>query len=327
MKSVQRISLKEIDFSDETFSVNFRPELERLRTSIGKIGLIQPVLLRRKPGGYQIVCGFRRLWVVREFGWPDVSAILLAEEKEDLQLFEISIEENLTTRGFNSVEKAIVIHKFIHQFKIEPSEVIRTYLPLLSLEPNEKILGTYLSLAQMEEEVKEYVLKEEVSRTNVRKLSTFSKEDRKVLLPFLSSLKLGESRLREILNLLDEISRRDRIHVGEIVRHPKLQGILSRGELTPSQKTEQVKKVLLELRYPRLMGLERTFEKRRKDLNLPSNISLFHSPHFEEKEWRIEFRFATLEEYRQALSFLSQLAEEKKFGELIEEGSDGDLRR
>lgn len=323
MRSTQMISLEEIDFSDETFSVNFRPNLQGLRSSIEKVGLIQPVLLKRRSGDYQIVCGFRRLGILRELGWSQVPAIVLEEEREDLWLFEISIQENLTTRGFNPIEKAIIVDKLIHRFRIEPSRVIQTYLPLLSLEPNEKILNTYLSLARMEKEVKEYILKEEVSRTNIRKLSTFSEEDRKALIPFLSSLRLGENSLREILNLLDEIARRDRITIGEIVRRSELQAILSREELTPSQKTERVKKILLELRYPRLTELERSFEERQKGLNLPPNISLFHSPFFEGREWRIELRFETLEQYRRALSFLSQLAEERRFEELIKEGFEG----
>lgn len=324
MKSTQTILLEEIDFFDETFSINFRPDLERLRSSIEKVGLIQPVLLRRRAGGYQIVCGFRRLSILNGLGESEVSAIILKEDKDDLQLFEISIQENLTTRGFNPVEKAMVVDKLIHRFRIEPTRVIQTYLPLLSLEPNEKILNTYLSLAQMEDEVKEYVLKEEVSRSNIRKLSTFSKEDRKVLIPFLSSLRLGENRLREILSLLEEISRRDQIRVEEIIHRPELQSILSHQGLTPSQKTEQVKKTLLGLRYPRLNDLEKTFEKERKGLNLPPNLSLSHPPYFEGREWRIEFWFETLEQYRQALAFLSQLAGEKGFEELIKKGSLGD---
>jgi len=46
MKAIKRVPLGEIDLSDETFSVNFMPDLERLRSSIMELGLIQPVLLR-----------------------------------------------------------------------------------------------------------------------------------------------------------------------------------------------------------------------------------------------------------------------------------------
>lgn len=319
MKTIQEIPLNQIDLSDETFSVNFRPDIQNLRSSIKELGLIQPVLLRKKNGGYQIVSGFRRIAVLNELKIYDIPSIIFGrEEKEELKLFTITLHENMTTRGFNMVEKAIALNKLMDSFKVGSHSVIKTFLPLLHLEPNEKILNTYLSLAQMEDEVKEYVLREEVSRSNIRKIASLLPEDRRALIPFLSSLKLGENRLREILNLLNEIARRDRSRIREIVQHPQLQATLSRRELTPSQKTEKVKKILLELRYPRLTGLERTFEKKRKNLNFPPHISLFHPPFFEGKEWRIELRFETLEQYRHALLFLSQMAEEKTFVELIE---------
>ncbi len=321
MESIERIPISEVDLSDETFSVNFMPDLQSLRSSIQAVGMVQPVLLRRKEGRYQIVSGYRRVKVLKELGIPEVISRILEDKGwEDLQLFSIALHENLTTRGFNSVEIAIALYKLIYLFKVEPPHVIQTYLPLLRLSPNEKILNTYLSLAQMEDEVKEYVLREEVSRSNIRKLASLLPEDRKILIPLLSSLKLGENRLREILNLLDEIARRDKSRIGEIVRHSELQATLSRKELTPSQKTERVKKILLGLRYPRLTELERTFEKERKDLTLPPNIFLSHSPYFEGREWRIELRFETLEQYRHALLFLSKLAEEKRFVDLVKKG-------
>jgi hypothetical protein len=188
------------------------------------------------------------------------------------------------------------------------------------LEPHEKILKTYLSLAQMEEEVKSYVLKEEVSRSNIRILSHFSSEDRMSLLPLFSSLKLGENRLREMFTLIEEISRRDQISIREVVRRPEIQAVLSQKELTPSQKTERVKKVLIDLRYPRMRQMEKGFEKKRRDLNLPSGISLYHLPFFEGKGLRMEFQFETMEEYRAILSTLSGLPEKKEFQEMLENG-------
>ena len=61
MKTIQKIPLQQIDLSDDTFSVNYLPDLQKLRSSIQEIGLIQPVLLRKKSDAYQIVCGFRRV--------------------------------------------------------------------------------------------------------------------------------------------------------------------------------------------------------------------------------------------------------------------------
>ena len=318
MKTIQTIPISHIDLTDETFSVNFIPDLQKLRSSIEEMGLIQPVLLRKKPDGYQILSGFRRVSIVQELGGSDILSVVLDEgEKDDLRLFSISLHDNLATRGFNPIEIAIALDKLVDRFGIDPAVVIKKYLPLFSLEKNEKILNTYLSLARMEDEVKRYVLKEEVSRSNIRILAHLTSGERIALVPLISPLKLSENRLREMLTLFEEISRRDRLTVRDIARRPEIENILSQKEFTPSQKAEHMKKVLMDLRYPRMRQMEEDFEKKRKGLNLPSGVSLRHQPFFEGKGLRIEFQIETVEEYRSILSFLSLLPDKKEFQEMI----------
>ena len=319
MKPIRKIPLEQIDLLDETFSVNYLPDLQKLQASIQKAGLIQPVLLREKSGGYQIVCGFRRISVMKTLGKLEIESRVFEEnEMDEFQLFSLSLHENLTTRGFNAVERAIALDKLIRRFETDPAVVINTFLPSFSLEPNEKILSTFLSLVEMEDEIKRYVLKEEVSRANIRKLSTLTPDNRMAVLSLISPLKLGENRLRELLTLLGEISRRNQCQEKDIVQQPEIQAILSQKELTPSQKTERIKKVLTDLRYPKLNQLEKAFEKKRKNLNLPSSILLHHSPFFEGKGLKIEFQFETIEEYQAMLSALSALPGKEPFKQMIQ---------
>jgi hypothetical protein len=131
-------------------------------------------------------------------------------------------------------------------------------------------------------------------------------------------LKLGENRLREILTLIEEISGRDHVTAKDIVHRPEIQATLSQKELTPPQKTERIRKSFMELRYPRMRAMEERFEKKRRELGLPSGLSLHHLPFFEGKALRIEFQFETVEEYRSILSSLSLLPDKKEFQELLE---------
>ena len=318
MKTAQMIPLQQIDLSDDTFSVNYLPDLQKLRSSIEKVGLIQPVILRKKSGGYQIVCGFRRISIMKELGKSEIESKVFEEkEMDEFQFFSLSLHENLTTRGFNTVEKAIALDKLIHRFQINPYILLQTFLPLFLLEPNEKILNTFLSLAQMEEETKAYVLREEVSRSNIRKFATLDPDDRIAILSLISSLKLGENRLREILTLLEEISRRNQNRVREIVQRPEIQAVLSQKELTPSQKTERVKKILVDLRYPKMYQLGEEFEKKKKGLNLPSSVTLHHQPFFEGRGLRVQFQFETMEEYQAVLSALAVLSDREEFKDIL----------
>ena len=241
------------------------------------------------------------------------------QELDERSLFFVSIHENLTTRGFNTVEKAMALEKLVYRFKIDPSVLIKEFLPLFDLETNEKILNTFLSLAQMEEDVKRYILREKVSRSNLRRLAALSVEDRKAALPLLTSLKLGENHLREMLTLLGEISKRDHCRVMDVVGHSELQAVLSHPEFTSTQKTERVKKVLLNLRYPRMNQLQEQFEKKKRDLTLPSNISLNHPPFFEGKGIRMGFQFQSIEEYQSILSSLVALTEKEEFKQMMQD--------
>jgi len=313
------IPLEQIDLSDETFSVNFIPDFTKLRSSIEAVGLIQPVLLRKKPSGYQIICGFRRISIFHELRMSEIESRVFGEKETDQSnLFSISLHENLSTRGFNAVEIAIALEKLVHPFQIDRAVVVKTFLPLFSLEPNEKILNTYLSLAQMEDEVKTFVLKEEVSRSNIRRLAALNPHDRIAILSLVSPLKLSESRLRETLILLEEISRRNQYTGKDIIQRSDIQAILSQKELTSSQKTDRSRKILMDLRYPRMRGMEEKFEEKKRELNLPSNISLHHPPFFEGKRFRAEFQFETIEEYRSIVSSLSLLVDKKEFQDIIQ---------
>src|SRR3972149_2108875 len=131
---IRKIPVQQIDLSDDTFSINYLPSLQRLRSSIEEIGLIQPVVLRRRLDGYQIICGFRRISIMKELGKSEIESRVFEEkEMDEFQLFSLSLHENLTTRGFNAVEKAIALDQLIHRFQIDPAAVIKTFLPFFSL--------------------------------------------------------------------------------------------------------------------------------------------------------------------------------------------------
>ncbi len=105
--------------------------------------------------------------------------------------------------------------------------------------------------------------------------------------------------------------------VREVVQRPEIQAILFQKDLTSSQKTERIKKVLKDLRYPKTHQMEEKFEQKKKDLNLPSNLLLHHPPFFEGRGLKVEFQFETMEEYRSVLSSLSQLVDKEEFEEMI----------
>jgi ParB-like chromosome segregation protein Spo0J len=91
MKPIQNILLQRIDLLDKTFSINFMPDLQRLRSSIEETGLIQPVLLRKRLDRYQIICGFRRISIMKELERSEIECRVFDEnERDEFRLFSLS---------------------------------------------------------------------------------------------------------------------------------------------------------------------------------------------------------------------------------------------
>jgi ParB family chromosome partitioning protein len=80
-------------------------EIRSLADSLKRQGLLQPVVLRRVPGGlFELVAGERRWRAAKVAGLQAVPAIL--REVDDKGMLELALVENLQRRDLNPMEKA-----------------------------------------------------------------------------------------------------------------------------------------------------------------------------------------------------------------------------
>ena len=85
----------------------FRPgELDELAASIESCGLLQPVVVRKTPGGrtYELVAGERRLRAVKQLGWTEVPASV--RTVDDDTLLVLALVENLQREELGPLEEA-----------------------------------------------------------------------------------------------------------------------------------------------------------------------------------------------------------------------------
>jgi ParB family chromosome partitioning protein len=84
-----------------TFSAE---KLKELADSIRSSGVVQPVLLRRADGRYQLIAGERRWRAAREAGLATVPAVV--REIGDRDALELALTENLLREDLNQIEAA-----------------------------------------------------------------------------------------------------------------------------------------------------------------------------------------------------------------------------
>lgn len=79
--------------------------LDELATSIRAQGILQPLLLRPRPGGrFEIVAGERRWRAAQKAGLHEVPAVV--REMTDAQVFQAALIENVQRRDLNPIEES-----------------------------------------------------------------------------------------------------------------------------------------------------------------------------------------------------------------------------
>lgn len=81
--------------------------LAALTDSIKQHGVIEPILVRRLAGAFEVVAGERRTRAARAAGLADIPAVVLDIDEE--QAIEVSVIENLQREDLNAVEETDAI--------------------------------------------------------------------------------------------------------------------------------------------------------------------------------------------------------------------------
>ena len=96
-------------------------ELQALADSIREHGLLQPIVVRRDGGRYQLIAGERRLRAAIKAGWSDVPAQI--RDVDERQLAELAIVENLQRKDLNPLEKAASFQQYLQQYGCTQDEL------------------------------------------------------------------------------------------------------------------------------------------------------------------------------------------------------------
>jgi ParB family transcriptional regulator, chromosome partitioning protein len=103
------------DFSDT--------EIMSLAESLKEHDLLQPVLVRRVDGKYQLISGERRLRAARHAGWKTIPARV--RDADDRLVAELAIVENLQRKDLNPVEKALSFKRYLDEHRATQDDLAR----------------------------------------------------------------------------------------------------------------------------------------------------------------------------------------------------------
>lgn len=143
--------------------------LEELADSIKEHGLLQPIVVRPRLGGYQLVAGERRFRAAKIAGMDAIPAVIM--ELTDRQVAEIALVENLQREDLNPLEEAQAYDKLIKEFNLTQEALASR------LGKSRSAIANTLRLLNLVPEVQQLIEQGKLTAGHARTLLTLPAEE------------------------------------------------------------------------------------------------------------------------------------------------------
>ena len=121
-EKIYNLSINEVEPNREQPRKYFEEEaLEELAESIKRYGLIQPIIVTKKDGYYEIIAGERRWRASKKAGLKEIPAIV--RENDERKNKEISLIENIQREDLNAVEKAMGMKVLMEEYSLTQQQI------------------------------------------------------------------------------------------------------------------------------------------------------------------------------------------------------------
>ena len=139
-------------------------KLEELAASIKEKGIIQPLVVMRRDGHYEIIAGERRWRAAQKAGLHEVP-VVIQDVSEDTAL-EMALIENIQREDLNAVEEAEAYHQLLERFALSQEELAKR------VGKERSTIANALRLLKLPPEIKRDVAEDRLSMGHARALLT-----------------------------------------------------------------------------------------------------------------------------------------------------------
>ncbi len=136
--------------------------IDELAESIGKHGVLQPIIVRKTIKGYEIVVGERRMRAAKKAGLKEIPAVV--REFSDNEMMELALIENLQREDLNPIEEARAYEKLIEHFSITQDELAKR------IGKSRPHIANHLRLLQLPKLVQQFIADGKLSMGHGRAL-------------------------------------------------------------------------------------------------------------------------------------------------------------
>ncbi|MGI8556506.1 MAG: ParB/RepB/Spo0J family partition protein [Pyrinomonadaceae bacterium] len=159
------INLDLIDANSEQPRTEFTEQnLEELAQSIKANGVVQPIVVRKKGGRYEIIAGERRWRASQKAGTNKIPAVV--RNVADDKLLELALIENIQRQELNPIEEAKAYKKLIQTIGLTQEMVAER------VGKNRTFIANYLRILKLPDDIQNFITSNKLSVGHAKALLT-----------------------------------------------------------------------------------------------------------------------------------------------------------
>ena len=160
---VQMLRLSQVDPNRSQPRRIFEEDaLDELADSIRQFGVLQPILVQKKDGRYEIIAGERRWRACRKAGLKEIPAII--REYSDQETLELSLIENIQREDLNPIEEAKAFKSLLDEFGLRQEDLAAR------VSKSRTAITNSVHLLKLDERVQDMIIQKEISMGHARAL-------------------------------------------------------------------------------------------------------------------------------------------------------------
>jgi len=176
-------------------------KLSELAASIQANGLVQPIVVRRGPAGFQLIAGERRFRASQRIGLKTIPAFVRPASEE--QMLEFALVENIHRADLNPLERAKAYKSYLDQFGLTQTEAAK------KLGEDRSVVSNHLRLLDLPKDLCQLLVDGQLSMGHAKAILSLPTDNlrRKLANRALS----GRLNVRELERIVREYTEGNRL--------------------------------------------------------------------------------------------------------------------
>jgi hypothetical protein len=292
---VSKIDVNDIDTAAGPYTMSYGFDIEPLAVSIRRVGLLHPIILRRRGEGnpkspYQVVCGFRRINALKSLNLKQAPCRVLSESITPFECLEMNLFDNLTTRSFNTVERAMILRRLAHM--LPQDRVVSEFMPLLGLPSHPETLTLYLRIDEnLNNDAKDLMVMENLSLQAASMVLDMDRASRSAFCAFFKEASFSKNQQIQVIDMVQDLSIMKNVSMSHVLKSSDMDAIMEDVKMNRPQKTKAIMGLLRKKRNPKFSEAENRFRRMVSRLGLPSGVHLNAPPFFEAPGYTLQIQF------------------------------------